>query len=111
MSDEPPIVVTSPHPPAMPWQRPLTQDEMQVGSDFINSHVATGPNDLCPSCGDGVSEFLSSLATIPMAPTIQHPNGRNILPTAITVCRKCGYVRLFSAKIIGLLDLEKGTDA
>lgn len=111
MSDDPPGEIFDPSSLVMPWNRPLSFEETAQASNFINSKVATGPDDPCPSCGDGVSEVLGSLATIPMAPTIQYPNGKTLLPAVVAVCMKCGYIRFFHAAVAGLFDLDrsKGT--
>lgn len=80
-------------------QELLSQEYSERITEFINER-AVAPNDECPVCG----HFFNIVAPTPYTLTVQEAEGAvssgREMPMLATVCHNCGFVRLFSRRIV-----------
>lgn len=84
------------------WKGPrsLTRDEAQQVADHINERALGGPSDPCQVCGKGESVVHHSLVGVDAG--ISFSAERIAFPAVITICMNCGFIRQFSATVVGL---------
>lgn len=78
--------------------RPITKEVWHKASDLINT-AAIDHSDPCHICG-GPNHLLPSITDIPAG--VDFDGNPMSIPAFTTVCDKCGYIRHFSAKALGL---------
>jgi len=80
---------------------PLTEPQQSKASQWFGSKVK---NHTCPSCG-GERWTLENSVVAPLATSFEEQHvGPQIATTPLIgfYCRDCGYIRLYSAQVMGL---------
>ena len=76
---------------------PLAKEQIKKLQDWM---VAKGVSDTCPSCGKNVWETGDIIGQIPYAKGALTIGVSS--PMVQMGCKNCGFVRLYSATLIGL---------
>jgi hypothetical protein len=83
----------------MPKGDALSDEELLRANDWINEK-AVSPTDACPVCGSPKNSVFPALTQVRVA-DVPSPG---LLPMVMTICRNCGFVRFFSAVVMGLME-------
>ena len=79
---------------------PVSRDQMQKISKFINEAVGGEEKDICPVCGDHRNTVLDKAFAVPLAQLEGLVGIGPNAPAYGTACVNCGYLRFFSKAVV-----------